>query len=78
MLKDERSGLWTRMKKIELLGTRDLRHFHRERQSVIRRWKQRVMRNIDPMEMKVDLRQVQPNGLSIAEEVNFMTAAGQL
>jgi hypothetical protein len=36
------------------------------------------MRNIDSMEMKVDLRQVQPNGLSIAEKVNFMAAARQL
>jgi hypothetical protein len=66
------------MKKIELLGTRDLRHFHRERQSVVRTWKQRIVRNIDSMEMKVVLRQVQPNGLSITEEVNFMTAARQL
>ena len=45
------------MKKIELLGTRDLRHFHRERQSVVRTWKQRIVRNIDSMEMKIDLRQ---------------------
>jgi hypothetical protein len=66
------------MKKIQLPGTRDLRHFYRERQSVIGRWKQRVMRNIDSMEMKIVLRQVQPNGLSITEEVNFMTAARQL
>jgi hypothetical protein len=66
------------MKKIELLGTRNLRHFHRERQSVIGRWKQRVMRNIDSMEMKIVLRQVQPNGLSITEEVNFVAAARQL
>jgi hypothetical protein len=66
------------MKKIELLGTRNFRHFHRERQSVIGRWKQRVMRNIDSMEMKIVLRQVQPNGLSIAEKVNFIAAARQL
>jgi hypothetical protein len=29
------------------------------------------------MEMKALLRQVQPNGLSITEEVNFMTAPSQ-
>jgi hypothetical protein len=66
------------MKKIELLGTRNLRHFHRERQSVIGRWKQRVIRNVDSMEMKIVLWQVQPNGLSITEKVNFMPAARQL
>src|SRR5215470_7299815 len=66
------------MEKIELLGTRNLCHFHRERQSVIGRWKQRVMRDIDSMEMKIILRQIQPNGLSIAEEVNFVPAARQL
>ena len=65
------------MKKIELLGTRDLRHLHRERQSVIGRRKQRVMRNIDTMEMKIVLRQVQPDGLSIAEEINFVSTARQ-
>jgi hypothetical protein len=36
------------------------------------------MRNIDSMEMKIVLRQVQPNGLSIAEEVDFIAAARQL
>jgi hypothetical protein len=36
------------------------------------------VRNIDSMEMKVVLRQVQPNGLGVTEEVNFMTAARQL
>src|SRR6476659_4612631 len=66
------------MKKIELLGTRNLRHLHRERQRVIGRWKQRIMRNIDSMEMKIDLRQVQPNGLSVTEEINFVAAACQL
>jgi hypothetical protein len=30
------------------------------------------------MEMKIDLRQVQPDGLRVTEEVNFMAAAGQL
>src|SRR3954452_19196368 len=65
------------MKKIELLGARNFRHLHRERQSVIGRWKQRVMRNVDSMEMKIVLRQVQPNGLSITEEVDFMAAARQ-
>src|SRR5204863_6441958 len=66
------------MEKIESLGARNLRHFDRERQSVVRTWKQRIVRNIDSMEMKIVLRQVQPNGLSIAEEVNFMAAARQL
>src|SRR5437763_10629176 len=66
------------MREIELLGTRNLRQFQRERQGVIGRWKQRVLRNIDSMKMKIVLRQVQPNGLSIAEEVNFITAARQL
>jgi hypothetical protein len=66
------------MKEIELLGARYLRHLDRERQSVIGRWKQRVMRNVDSMEMKVVLRQVQPNGLSITKEVNFMAAVSQL
>ena len=37
-----------------------------------------LWRNIDTMEMKVVLRQVQPNGLSVTKEVNFMTAARQL
>src|SRR4030095_3082080 len=63
------------MKKIELLGPRDLRHFHRQRQSVIGRGKQRIMRNINSMEMKIILRQVPPNGVSITEEKNFVTAA---
>ena len=62
------------VKEIELLGTRYLRHFHCERQSVIRRRKQRVMRNVHSMEMKIVLRQVQPNGLSVTEEINFVTA----
>ena len=63
------------MKKIELPGARNLRHFYRERQSVIGRRKQRVMRNIDSMEMKIVLRQVQPNGLRVTEKVNFVAAA---
>jgi hypothetical protein len=66
------------MKKIQLVGTRNLRHFHRERQSVIGRRKQRVMRNIDSVEMKIVLRQVQPNGLSVTKEVNLVAAARQL
>jgi hypothetical protein len=66
------------MKKIELLGARNLCHLYRERQSVIRRGEQRVMRNIDSMEMKINLRQVQPDGLSVTEEVNFMTTPRQL
>src|ERR1041385_6566222 len=66
------------MEKIELLGTRDLRHFDRERQSVMRGWKQRVVRNVDSMEMKIVLRQIQPDRLSITEEKNFVAAAGQL
>jgi hypothetical protein len=36
------------------------------------------MGNIDSMEMKINLRQVQPDGLSVTEEINFMTAARQL
>ncbi len=66
------------MKKIELLRTRHLRHLHCERQSVIGRRKQRVMRNVHSMEMKIILRQVQPNGLSVTEKVDFMTTARQL
>jgi hypothetical protein len=66
------------MKKIELLGTRNFRHFHRERQSVIGRWKQRVIRDVDAMEMKIVLRQVQPDGLSVTEKVNFVAPARQL
>src|SRR5919197_851451 len=66
------------MKKIELLRTRNFRHLHRKRQSVIRRWKQRVLSNIDSMEMKIILRQIQPNGLSVTEEINFVAAARQL
>src|ERR1041385_4120461 len=62
------------MEKIESLRTGHLRHFHRERQSVIGRWKQRVMRNVHSMEMKIILRQIQPNGLSVTEKINFMTA----
>src|SRR5213595_2060702 len=65
------------MKKIELLGTRHFRHFHCERQSVVGTGKQSVVHDFDSMEMKTLLRQVQSNGLSITEEVNFMTAAGQ-
>jgi hypothetical protein len=30
------------------------------------------------MEMKIILRQIQPNGLSMTEEVDFMTTARQL
>ena len=66
------------MKKVELLRTRNLGHLYCQRQSVIRRWKQRVIRDIDSMEMKVVLRQIEPNGLSVTEEVNFVTAARQL
>jgi hypothetical protein len=36
------------------------------------------MRNIDSMEMKIILRQVQPDGLSVTEEINFVAAACQL
>src|SRR5439155_18155206 len=66
------------MKKIELLRTRHLRHFHCERQSVIGRRKQRVMRNVNPMEMKIILRQIKPNGLSVTKKINFMTSPSQL
>src|SRR5690348_16431129 len=66
------------MKKVEPLGTSDLRHLHRERQSGIGRGAQRVMRNIDSVEMKIDLRKIQPNRLSVAEEIDFVTAACQL
>jgi hypothetical protein len=50
------------VKKIELLGTRHLRHFHRERQSVIGTRKQSVVCKFDSMEMKALLRQIQPDG----------------
>jgi hypothetical protein len=36
------------------------------------------MRNVHSMEMKIILRQVQPNGLSVTEEVDFVTTARQL
>src|SRR5436190_2939987 len=65
------------MKKIELLGTRHFRHFHCEGQSVVGARKQSIVHDFDSMEMKALLRQVQSNGLSITEEVNFMTAARQ-
>jgi hypothetical protein len=32
------------------------------------------MRYVHSMEMKIILRQVQPNGLGITEEINFVTA----
>src|SRR5262249_54398755 len=66
------------MKKIQLLGTRNLCHLHSKRQSIIGRGEQRIVGNIDSMEMKIDLRQVQPNGLSVTEEINFVAAACQL
>src|SRR5438067_4449513 len=72
--------MWHRimnMKKIELLGTRHFRHFHCERQSVVGARKQSVVHDFDSMEMKTFLRQVQSNGLSITEEVDFMAAARQ-
>jgi hypothetical protein len=65
------------MKKIELLGTRYLCHFHCERQSVVGARKQSVVHDFDSMEVKTLLWQVQSNGLSVTEEVNFMTAARQ-
>jgi hypothetical protein len=65
------------MKKIEVLGTRHFRHFHRERQSVVGTRKQSVVREINSMEMEALLRQIQPDRLSITEQVNFMTSAGQ-
>ena len=65
------------MKDIELLSARYLRHFHRERQSVVGRREQGVLRNIDSMEMKIILRQVQPNGLSVTEKINLMTTPRQ-
>jgi len=49
------------MKKIELLGTRNLGHFHRERQSVVGTRKQSVVRKLDSMEMEALLRQIQPD-----------------
>src|SRR5947207_7238492 len=73
-------GMWHRimnMKKIELLGTRHFRHFHCEGQSVVGARKQIVVHDFDSMEMKALLWQGQSNGLSIAEEINFMTAARQ-
>src|SRR5213076_1834475 len=66
------------MKKIELLGTRHFRHFHCERQSIVGARKQSIVRKFDSMEMKTLLRQVQSNGLSITEEINFMTAPRQV
>src|SRR5437868_2245786 len=75
-----RQCMWHRivnMKKIELLGTRHFRHFHCEGQSVVGTGKQSVVHDFDSMEMKTLLRQVQSNGLSITEEVDFMAAARQ-
>src|SRR5207245_1799058 len=75
-----RQSMWHRimnMKKIELLGARHFRHFHCEGQSVVGARKQSVVHDFDSMEMKTLLRQIQANGLSITEEVNFMTAARQ-
>src|SRR5438094_2012850 len=72
--------MWHRlmnMKKLELLGTGHIRHFHWERQGVVGARKQSVVHDFDSMEMKTLLRQVQSNGLSITEEVDFMAAAGQ-
>jgi hypothetical protein len=36
------------------------------------------MRNIHSVEMKIILRQIQPNRLSVTEKVDFMTTARQL
>src|SRR6266496_5009167 len=68
--------MWHRimnMKKIELLGTCHFRHFHCEGQSVVGARKQSVVHDFDSVEMKTLLRQVKSNGLSITEEVDFMT-----
>src|SRR5205809_7846916 len=73
-------GMWHRimnMKKIELLGTRHFRHFHCEGQSVVGARKQSVVHDFDSMKMKTLLRQVESNGMSLTEEVTFMTAARQ-
>src|SRR5206468_9747440 len=73
-----RQSMWHRimnMKKIEVLGTRHFRHFHCEGQCVVGAGKQSVVYDLDSMEMKTLLRQVQSNGLSITEEVDFMAAA---
>jgi hypothetical protein len=66
------------MKKFELLRARNLRHLYRERQSVIGRGEQRVMRNINSVEVEIILRQIQPDRLSVTEEINFVAAACQL
>src|SRR6266581_8922203 len=60
------------MKNIELSRACHLCHFHRQGQGVVGARKQSVVRDLDPMEMKMFLRQLQPNRLSVAEEVNFM------
>jgi len=65
------------MKNIEVSRARHLCHFHRQRQRVVGARKQSVVRDLDPMEMKMLLRQLQSNRLSVTEEVNFMTAARQ-
>jgi hypothetical protein len=36
------------------------------------------MRNVHSMEMKIILRQIQPNGLSVTKKINFVTAPRQL
>src|SRR6266536_6063549 len=61
------------MKNIEVSRARHLCHFHRQRQCVVGARKQSVVHDFDSMEMKTLLRQVEPNGLSITEEVNIMT-----
>ena len=65
------------MKNIEVSRACHLCHFHRKGQCVVGTRKQSVMRDLDPMELKILLRQPQPNRLSVAEEMNFMTAARQ-
>src|SRR6266487_5767745 len=65
------------MKNIELSRARHLCHFHRQGQGVVGARKQSVVRDLDPMEMKMLLRQLQPNRWSVAEEMNFMAAARQ-
>src|ERR1044072_3430294 len=65
------------MEHIQVLGTRDLGHFHRKRQCVVGTRKQRIVRKFNLMKLKPLLRQVQSNRLSVTKQKHFMPAASQ-
>ena len=66
------------MKKIELLGTRDLRHLHRERQSVIGTREDRRVSHLDLVEMNARERKIEPDRFGVTEKMDVVTARCQL